>query len=86
MKIGSIELNSIESYSLLLIVAFGVAYGLRFWLPSDRGLTVYLSHTTRYIPANVIGFWMSLALPIALIAIKLLTVLFKKVWGSSGVN
>lgn len=81
MKIGSIELNSIEAYFLLLVVAFAVAFGLRIYLPSDRGLTFHFSDSTRYVPANVIGFWVGVVLPIALITLKVLTVFFKKARG-----
>jgi hypothetical protein len=76
-----IELNPIEAYFLLLVVALAVAFGLRIYLPSDRGLTFHFSHSTRYVPANVIGFWASVAIPIALITLKVFAVFLKKARG-----
>jgi hypothetical protein len=51
----------------LWIAAAGVtiAVALRWLLPRSTGVTVYLPAQTRYIAANVLGFWFALSIAVA---------------------
>lgn len=48
-------------YAPLWLASVAVAIGCRWLLPTNHGLTFYFHRSTRYLPANVIGFWASLA-------------------------
>lgn len=39
-----------------------LAITLRWLLPSHQGLTLYFGQSTRFVPANVVGFWVGMAL------------------------
>lgn len=59
---------------LLWLLPTGVllAFVLRWLVPSDAGVTLYLTQHTRYISWNVVAFWATLVLVLVLAAIVLL--------------
>ena len=52
----------VKKYTVFWIGALLIATMLRWLLPTTRGITMYFGSSTRYIAANVLGFWAVLAL------------------------
>lgn len=61
-----------KGYFFLLAIGLAVAFGLRLFLPSDKGLTFYMFRSTHFVSSNIIGFWLSLVIVTALMVAKLL--------------
>ena len=55
----------------LLLAGVLLAFILRRLVPSDAGITLYLTQHTRYISWNVIVFWTTLVLALLVAAIVL---------------
>jgi hypothetical protein len=64
--------SRLKGYLFLFAVALAVAFGLRWSLPSDKGLTLYMFRSTSFVSINIIGFWLSLGIVTALIVAKIL--------------
>jgi hypothetical protein len=60
----------------LLPVVVLFAFALRWLVPSDTGVTLYLTQHTRYISWNVVAFWATMALAllvgVAVLLVRLL--------------
>jgi hypothetical protein len=56
----------------LIVICIVAGFVLRYTLPKTKGVTLYLPSQARYIPANILAFWLSLAIAVGLLLIILL--------------
>ena len=61
---------------IALVIAIGLI--LRMTLPSHVGFTSYVMNSPRFLPANVIAFWLSLAVVLIYMIGKLVAALLSK--------
>ena len=62
----------------LLLAVVLLAFVLRWLVPSETGVTLYLMQHTRYIPWNVVGFWATLVLAV-MVGVVVLLVQYRSV-------
>ncbi len=59
-------------YHLLWIGVLVIAIALRWLLPSNRGLSIPFGRYGRYVGANLVAFWVGLAVAFAIALLVLL--------------
>ena len=57
---------------LFIALVIGVGLILRIFLPSHVGLSFYFVNPTRFVPANVIAFWLSVVIVVVFLIAKII--------------